>query len=377
MFGEVDWQNYLPDLYELRAELHAHPKVSEQEAETRERLMTFIRERTDLVIHDEGRWFYVDIPGRVNDEKIAIRADHDAIVNTNGEAFHGCGHDGHSTILAGLAWLLSDYPVDPHVILVFQHAEENGVGAKEIVPTLKSLEIDRMYGLHNFPGAPLGEVITRVGTFFCASTGLRIQLLGRQSHAAEPEKGLNPAFAMAKILTEIEELSSLSETKNRLWRGHEYEDMILATVVHVEVGENDKFGISPARGELDLTLRAAKMTDLSDLCEEIEHLAEKLADKYELHLDISYTDTFPDTVNPEEEVQRVKNILKDQGKELLFLEEPFRPSEDFGWYLKEFPGCYVGLGSGEDHLPLHHDQFEFPDNIIRPGIEFFYGILSE
>lgn len=377
MLETIQWENYLPDLYDLRAELHAHPEISEHEENTRRRLMDFIRTHGNAEIHDMKRWFYVEIPGKVGDETIAIRADHDSIVNTLGEPFHGCGHDGHSTILCGLAWLLSDYPVAPNAILVFQHAEENGVGAKEIVPTLKDLGVDRMYGLHNFPGAPLGEIITRIGTFFCASTGLRLAFKGKQSHAAEPEKGNNPAFAVAQILSEIEPLSTLAENHTRKWRGQVYEQMILATVVHAEIGERDKFGISPANGQLDFTLRAEKLSDLERLCQQVETLSQGLADEYGLELTTEYTDTFPDTANPESEVERMQKILNAQGKELLNLAEPFRPSEDFGWYLNEFPGCYVGLGSGEDHVPLHHDDFEFPDEIIQPGIEFFYGIISE
>lgn len=369
--------SFLPDLYDLRRTLWNNPDLSGHEEDTRKILMDFIQDHTHHTVHNIKRWFYVQVKGTVGDETIAIRADHDAIQNSQGEAFHGCGHDGHSTILAGLAWLLDKQPVEPNVILIFQHSEENGIGAREIVPTLKGLGVNRIYGLHNFPGAKEGQIISRVGTFFCASLGMQVKFQGHQSHAAQPEESKNPSFAIADMLKELEALSTLPESRGRTWQGEDFDHLVQATVVHAQVGDGATFGISPGTGILELTLRADKTDELKKMTAMVEDILHKEAEAYDLQIDLHYTDIFPETSNSQAEIDRIRGVLESYGETLEILPDPFRPSEDFGWYLQSLPGCFVGLGSGEDHLPLHHDDFEFPDEIIKPGVKFFYSILAQ
>ncbi|WP_124059039.1 M20 metallopeptidase family protein [Vaginisenegalia massiliensis] len=377
MNWDINWQNYLPELEGLRHELHAHPELSGEEVETRKRLIRFIQEHAEntVTIHDLGSWFYVYQPGEGATETIAIRADHDAILGEDGQAFHGCGHDGHSTILAGLVWLMSQRTSKVNIVYVFQHAEENGQGAAEIVDHLVALGVNHIYGLHNFPGQPLNHVFTRPGTIMCASRGMSLNFKGHQTHAAQPEKGLNPAYAIAELVKQLEELVHFSGYQGKEWRGIHFADMVLVTIVSMAVGEPDHFGVSPAHGQVQLTLRAAKLDDLDRLAQKIESLAQDSLTKWPLDLEIEYTDAFPDTDNNPDEVQFIAETLKNSAHPLGHLEEPFRPSEDFGWYLKQISGCFIGLGSGEQHPDLHLATYDFPDAIIPTGIEVFGRII--
>ena len=181
-----DWQA----LRKLRGELHRHPELSGCERETAAILINFLERHTSLEIHREDGWFWALHWEEGADETAAFRADMDAVCRSGKEPFHGCGHDGHSTILAGFGLALEGAKTGRNICLVFQPAEETGQGAKKVLERLpEALSIDEIYGFHNIPGWPLGTVLLRDGVFSCASLGLTIRILGRQSHAAYPEPG--------------------------------------------------------------------------------------------------------------------------------------------------------------------------------------------
>lgn len=371
-------QDILDALIELRHTLRKNPELSEHEFHTREILKTFISDHcSNFKIVDQGRWFYLWKAGNPGEKTLAFRADHDAIMNTKGEVFHGCGHDGHSTMLAGLARVLDQIELANNVVLIFQHAEENGVGAREIVPVLKEIGVDYVYGLHNFPGFAPGQIIGKAGTFMCASTGMEIELTGQQTHAGQPEKGINPAFALAELCLSLKDLSKFPGFGPQSALGHPFESLVMATIISLQVGQENMYGLAAGSGKLQLTLRASKYSELKDLTNLVEAKVHTLADQEHLQANIHYLDQFPDTSNPSAEVQRLERICQAQKLDYVELDQAFRPSEDFGWYLMEFPGTFFGLGSGENHPPLHDDQYEFPDQIIQKGIQIFHALLMD
>ncbi|WP_419775058.1 M20 family metallopeptidase [Ignavigranum ruoffiae] len=368
----------LDQLKQLRQTLRKHPELSEHEQETREILKDFIQTHcSNLEIVDQGRWFYVWKAGSPGKQTIAFRADHDAISNTQGQVFHGCGHDGHSTILAGLAWQLDSMDLSTNVMLIFQHAEENGVGAREIVPRMQEIGVDYVYGLHNFPGFAQNQIIGKSGTFMCASTGMEIRFQGQQTHAGQPEKGINPAFALAELCLKLKDLGKFPGFGPQKALGHTFDSLVMATIISLELGQKGMYGIAAGSGQLQLTLRASKYSDLKELTNLLEEEVNRLATEEHLSAAIRYLDQFPDTSNPVEEVERLERLAKANGLAYHQLEQAFRPSEDFGWYLMNFPGTFFGLGSGDEHPDLHDDRYEFPDEIIASGIRIFRALLMD
>lgn len=360
----------------LRQTLHAHPEASEQEENTRKILIEFLREHTRHTrIVDKGRWFYAIKEEEGATETIALRADHDAIISEDGQAFHGCGHDGHSAILAGTAVALDEEKTGKNIVYLFQHAEENGAGAKECVALFDEVKVDRIYGLHNFPGFAKGEMYSIPGTMMCASTGMTLAFTGKQSHASEPENGINPVYPMAKLVGLLQPLVEFHGYRSVDWEEEHFEDMVLCTIVSAKVGEQGAFGVSPSRGELGLTLRGARLEDLDALCEAVKRKAIDLAKSAGVEVTFSYTDSFPDTTNSEEEYRRLETVFSKEAIPFHRLEEPFRGSEDFGWYTKKVPGCYLVLGAGEDYTALHTIGYDFPDEILSAGIEAFCAIV--
>jgi amidohydrolase len=358
------------EILSLRRELHEHPEPSGCERKTKEILMDFLKKYTHFTLVDRGSWFYAKLEG-VSTRRIAFRADFDAVMVDKNQAAHLCGHDGHSTILAAFADTLSDCmdkgeKIRPSVYLIFQYGEENGTGAKECCKLIAEEKIGEIYGLHNIPGYPKNTILVRAGVFACASVGMIVHFKGSPSHAAYPEAGRNPALATGGLLLEAE----------GLLKKEKYQGMVLCTPICVKMGE-PAFGVSASESSLFFTLRAYYGEDLERLKTALSTCAKKLAQKSHLSLSISYEEGFPDTINCASSVEKVKKAAERSGFSLIELEEPFRWSEDFGYYLKETKGAFFGIGDGEEHPQLHTKDYEFPDEIIETGVGMFLALLKE
>lgn len=358
-------QENLNKIIELRHLLHSSPEVSNHEFTTREIIKNFISENMpEYEIHDEGGWLYCLKDFNEGRKTIVLRADHDAILNSNGVPFHGCGHDGHTAILLGA--MLEAENVDKNVIYLFQAAEENGAGAPMCAPLFKKYKVDEVYGLHNMPGLKKNVVYYRPETVMCASVGYRISLKGVQSHASEPEKGLNPVYELARFVESIEPLSKFYGYKPFKFKEYNFTNLAMITIINLSVGSLN-FGISPANGEISLTMRAAKENELKMLEEYVRRYFDNLKDKFEVHIGEfdRFDENYSDPKLVEETIKRIDG--------LEYLPEPIRASEDFGFY-KQFAPCmffFVGMG---DCPSLHNDLYKFDDDIIETGVELFKKI---
>ena len=246
-------QAALPPLAALRQALGQHGELSGQEAETRRLLREFLARHTSLELYDLSGGL-VAAHREPQGPCIAFRGDMDAIPGPNGP-YHGCGHDGHSALLAGLGLLLEGQRLGKSVLLLFQPAEETGQGAAPMAQALLAKErVRAIVGFHNIPGYPLGQPLLRQGVFACASQGLLLRLQGKQAHAAYPEEGCNPIPLLAGLLDALPALCSQVAPKG----------LLLYTPVGFQAGGYN-FGVSPGAGSLALTLRADRQQDIAAL----------------------------------------------------------------------------------------------------------------
>lgn len=348
----------------LRKRLHQIPEPSGAECQTRAMLIDFLKSHTSLEVRNMGTWLYAahregeGLPG------VMLRADMDAVNGPNGAAFHGCGHDGHCANLAALALACEGRTFGKNLFFLFQPAEETGAGARECLALFESERIDAVYGMHNLPGFAKGEVLVRSGTFACASKGLMLRFTGRQCHAAYPETGVNPARAMAQLVTELDALT-----------GPVQNELALCTLVHMRVGER-AFGVSAGEGELALTLRAERLEALEALETRIVSRAQALCREQGLALETAEADAFPDTRCREADVERFSACAVNAGLRVERLEKPMRWSEDFGWYLRNRPGVFFGIGAGEEHAALHTPEYEYDDALIGTAVQAFLAAIE-
>lgn len=342
----------------LRAELHACPELSGREARTLQVLRDFLKDNTTLRLEPRDGWLLAEHFEGEGLPTLAFRADVDAVPveGCPGEARHSCGHDGHSAGLCGLALALEGRRVGRNVRLVFQPAEETGEGARRICESWAELPaVDRIYGLHNIPGFPLGAVLVRRGCFACASCGLVVDVHGRPAHAAYPGDGANPSALLSRLVLAMPEL-----IRDVLGGG---ERLLMHTVVGLRTG-GENFGMSAAEGRLCMTLRGHDQRDIEALIEAVRAFARAGCEAEGMRCAFELRDPFPDTTNGDAACDEALARFRAAGLPVLELPEPMRWSEDFGWFLRARPGMFFGIGAGEDHPGLHTADYAFNDAVL-------------
>ncbi|MFS0784059.1 M20 metallopeptidase family protein [Bacillus sp. 1P06AnD] len=361
---------------QLRHELHAHPELSYHEVWTKQHLMDFLKEHTkNLEIVDKGKYFYAKYI--IGDDKpnIAFRADFDALPipetidlpwgSQNEGVSHKCGHDGHSSTLAGFALEVDQKGADKNIFFIFQHAEETAQGGIEAAEVIKEENIEEIFGYHNMAGIEFKTVNVIDGTAQFASKGMSIEMVGSPAHASQPEDGVNPSFAIAKI---IEAIPKLTAKENN-------EGLVLCTIVQVDVG-SENYGIAAHEGALRMTIRAEKEAELDKLQKNLEEMALKMGEEQGIKVTFQYHDEFPETVNTKECVDKVRKVCEEKGLPLREMPAPYRASEDFGHYLKYVKGAYVYIGNGEDYPQVHTYEYDYRDEILETGVELFKGLAG-
>lgn len=359
------------DIENLWEKLHNSPEMAFKENNTKKILKDYLESNTDLKIVDKGIFFYA-IHDEKEKETIALRTDIDSICDSKKNAFHGCGHDGHMSMICYAASLLKGKKIGKNIIFLFQPAEENGAGAKECLSLFDEVKIDKIIGLHNIPSFPLGQIIIKKGTFSDASLGLQISVKGVQSHAAYPKFGVNPAFSISNLIMKLHNIEKLNIFKS----------FVQITIIYVHVGEKN-FGINAGLGEIGLTLRAEKTDELNLLKETVlkemnNSIIESYNEEDRKKVKISYNifDEFPATVNKDEDASYYYKKLKDKNYNVIYLDSPMRWSEDFSHYEKKTSSFFFGLGSGENTSPLHTKDYIFPKELIRLGGEIWIKMIE-
>ena len=397
----------LSAITQLRHTLHQHPELSMQETETMKILQVFLRENTSLEIHAGEGWFYAlkkaspsFRSGGSNAGPMAFRADMDALPiaesislpygSENEGISHKCGHDGHCAVLCGLALELDRRETDRDVYLIFQPGEEIGAGAKRCAELIREKGIAEIYAMHNLGGYAEGTLVYRRGLTQPASEGLRIRLTGRTSHASAPEKGNNPAGAIAAIVQYASGeavftghgTAAISVSAARLPRSNpktaaatdaQHTPMRLCTITGIRLGDGD-FGISPGEGEICMTLRAEIEDEMLAMEKSVLSYAAQAAETAGLKMTSSIHDYFPETRNHDACLDKVLEAARKNKIPAISMGELWRASEDFGHYLKICPGAMIYIGNGEDYPPLHTSEYDFNDRIIEPAVNLFTGI---
>lgn len=372
----------MENLIGLRHILHAHPELSGHEALTNKILNEWVKQtRPDRIIERLGGYGLAAIyKGAQPGKRIMIRGDIDALHipepndltyrSQNPEVSHKCGHDGHSTILCGLAeWLGEQRPDQGEVVLLFQPAEETGQGAQAILndPQFEQIRPDVAYGLHNLPGFPKGEIRYKQGCFAAASFGMKLCFEGRTAHASQPETGISPSELVALLI------HSLEKKREQL---KAVKPLTTFIITHAVLGE-ETFGVAPGHAEIWLTLRSFDDRNLQLMADQIIELCRAKAKDHLLDFSFSEHEAFAATNSDNRCVKVIEQAATNLELTHGLLAEPFRWSEDFGRFGSVCPIGFFGLGSGLEQPALHDPMFDFPDDIIEIGMTMFWEIIRQ
>jgi amidohydrolase len=373
----------MESLIALRRWLHAHPEVSRQEVKTAAYMRDYIEKNApaDEMIDLAGAGFAAVYNGKNSGKTVLIRTELDALpiheVNEDLEyrsiydgVGHKCGHDGHMTMVAGLAQLYAHQrPDEGRAVLLYQPDEETGTGARECSAheNFKKIQPDYAFALHNLPGFPAHEIVCNTGTFSSAVKFAAIKLTGKEAHSAQPETGNSPSLAIAEITLASQEVQAKYDTP---------EEYALIVPIFFDMGVSSS-GVAPAYGEAHYTIRTCRNDVVDQIWNEFYAQAEKIAAKYNLEIDFEILEEFAANFNDTDSVEMIKKAAQANGLSYTVKEKPFRWGEDFGEITKLYKGAMFGLGAGEDKPDLHNPDYDFPEEIIISGVKMFQNLIAQ
>ncbi len=370
-------------LREWRRDFHAHPEFGFEEQRTSRKVAERLRGfGFDEVVEGVGGTGVVATLRRGSaNRSVALRADMDALRiaergdlahrSQNPGVMHACGHDGHTAMLLGAARILAaEGGFDGTVRFVFQPAEEWGKGALAMLADglLERFPFDEIYGLHNMPGLPLGTFRARAGAVMSAEDNFEIVLNGVGGHASRPDAGREVLVAACALVLSLQTIVS-----RRVAPGE-------AAVVSVtELLTDGTRNVLPGTARILGDARSFR-PEVSEAIEgEMRRIAAGVAASHGLGCEVAYTREFVPTVNDADAAAAaLAAARKVAGIENVVDNFPANTgSEDFARFLRHAPGCFAFIGNGEDSKPLHNPAYDFNDQALPHGTNFFVQIVRD
>ena len=372
----------LPEITEWRRDLHENPEIlfdtHRTSAIVAEKLKSF---GCDDIVTGIGRTGVVGvIKGKSNGsgKVIGLRADMDALPiheqtgleyasKTDG-AMHACGHDGHTAMLLGAAKYLSETRnFDGTVVVIFQPAEEGGGGGKEMCDDgmMDRFGIQEVYGMHNWPGKPVGSFAIRPGAFFAAADQFDIVVEGKGGHAAKPQETIDSTVVAAQLVTALQTIAS---------RNADPVEQVVVSVTSIE-SSSTAYNVIPQRVNLKGTVRTLNK-DIRDLAEKrIGEIAQGVAATFGATIDVSYMRGYPVMVNSDVQTEFAASVAASVSGGCA--DAPLvMGGEDFAFMLEERPGAYILVGNG-DTAAVHHPEYNFNDEAIPAGCSWWAEIVEQ
>jgi len=371
-----------PEITAWRRDLHQHPEllydVHRTAAFVAEKLKAF---GCDEVVEGMGR---TGVVGVIKGKKgkggvIGLRADMDALPieeqtnlpyasKTPGK-MHACGHDGHTSMLLGAAQYLAetrDFAGD--AVVIFQPAEEGGAGADAMIKDglMDRFGIQKVYGMHNNPGQPIGSFSMRTGPIMAAMDRISITIEGVGGHAAYPHKTIDPVLAGSQLIMAFQ--SIVSRTVSPL-------DSAVISICEFHAGHASN--VIPASAELRGTVRTLRK-EIRDLVEKrMNEVCAGVALQTGARIKLDYDRGYPVVVNHPEETKLAAKIAGEVGgvANVATDMEPVMGAEDFAYMLEARPGAFIFMGNG-DSAGLHHPAYNFNDDAIVYGSSYWVKLVE-
>ena len=366
-------------LTDLRRAFHRDPELGFNEARTKATVAAYLRD-LGLEVH-EGVGVIGVLRAGNSHRTIGLRADMDALpitetshhdyVSNNPGVMHACGHDGHTTMLLGAAELLSQNPnFDGTVVFIFQPNEEHGLGALAMIKEglFEQFPIEEVYGIHNLPGAPTGQISTRVGQI-CASESLfEINIKGQGGHASMPHVGVDAITVGSDM---VQALQTIVSRKLAPSSG--------AVVSVTEFITDGQRNVLPGHAVLKGDVRARIPQDRMEVERFMHQIVNGVAVTHGAKAEMTFNTEFIETINAAGPTNVVVETATSMGLETIGDRPSMSFSEDFAHFSAAVPGCFILLGNGEtgpNGQPLHSSDYDFNDALLPIGAAFWAELVQ-
>jgi amidohydrolase len=375
----------------IRRDIHAHPELCFQEERTSEIIAKALTSWGIEVVRGLGKTGVVGlIKNGTSQRAVALRADMDALPMTEHNTFahaskhqgrmHACGHDGHTAMLLAAAKHMARHRnFDGTVVLVFQPAEEGGGGAREMINDglFDKYPVEAIFGAHNWPGMPVGQIGVRSGPIMASSNEFKITITGKGSHAALPHNGVDPVPIACQMVQAFQTI--VTRNRNPL-------DAAVISVTMIHTGEATN--VVPDSCEIQGTVRTMT-TDMLDMIEKrMRIISEHTCAAFGADVNFEFVRNYPPTVNHPAETAFAGKVIASVVGDANVTEFPqTMGAEDFSFFLQKKPGCFFFIGNGDGAhrelghglgpCTLHNPNYDFNDDLIPLGATIWIRMAEE
>ena len=370
---------FADELTAIRRDFHMHPEIGFQEHRTSARVAELLESWGVTVTRGVGGTGVVGVlegarPGRA----IGLRADMDALpmdeltnlpyASRTPGVFHGCGHDGHTTILLGAARHLAESrDFAGRAVFIFQPAEEGLGGARAMLADglFDRFPCDELYGLHNSPYHPHSRVTIRPGIAQAGAGFFDIRITGRGAHGAYPHMGRDPITIGAGLVKELQDIVARNT------------DPTHSAVVSVtEFHAGSAYNVIPGDAVLRGTFRYLTDADGAMIEARMRRICEGLAHAHEVEIAADIRNVFGVLSNDPTRVANLIEVAREVVGDLAAPDADLTMgSEDMADLLNVVPGAFFNLGHNGT-VPLHNPGYIFDDSILPVGASLFARLVQ-
>jgi len=380
------WQD---EFVAVRHDLHAHPELGFEEHRTArivsERLAALGIEhqagvgKTGIVAVVRGR-------STASGRSVGLRADMDALPMQEDNTFahrsrydgrmHGCGHDGHTTmLLAAARYLAETRAFDGTVTLIFQPGEEGYAGGRAMIEDglFERFPADQVYALHNWPGLPVGKIAVRPGPMMAAADRITIDIEGRGGHGAHPHQAVDPVLVAGHIITAAQSIVARNVSPI---------DTAVVSLCALHAGHPGAMSVIPRTAQLVGTVRTFRAATQDLIEKRLGELVASIAAAFGASAKLAYERVYPATINSTQEALFAADVAGSVvGRENVVDDlDPSMGSEDFSFMLQRRPGAYARLGQGGTGTGpscfLHDSRYDFNDSVIPIGAGYLSALAE-
>ncbi|WP_432408658.1 M20 metallopeptidase family protein [Wukongibacter sp. M2B1] len=377
---DKDIQDISRMIIKARRDLHQIPELGFKEYKTHEYIISFLKElEINSIEKAAGTGVLAYFKGSEGKRTIAFRADIDALPITektdveysslHSGMMHACGHDGHTSILLGLAIYLSQNreKIKDNILLIFQPAEEGPGGAEIIVKEgiFKKYNVDSIYGLHLYPEVNEGMVGVKNGPIMAQTGEFDIHIKGKSGHGAMPHNSKDSIVIASELVNSIQNIIS---------RNIDPVEPAVITIGKIEGGE--RRNVIAGEVIMEGTMRAFNESVYKMMKRKMKIISKSLAMAQDCEIDIIFRDMYP-FVNNDKKL--VDNFIAAIGKENIEIVKPQMTAEDFSYYQRVVPGLFFFLGVRNEEkgyvYSLHNSKFNFNEEVLAAGVQIYINTL--
>ncbi|MGE7766152.1 M20 family metallopeptidase [Peribacillus sp. NPDC096540] len=365
----IGWRRYL----------HKYPELSFQEEKTAQFVYETLQTFGDLEISRPTKTsIMARLIGQQPGKVIALRADMDALpieeennfefVSRYPGVMHGCGHDGHTAMLLGVAKILTQLKdqIKGEVRFLFQHAEELPPGgAQEMVEAGVLDGVDMIIGAHLSSNLPLGKIGLSYGPAMAGADTFKITVVGKGGHASQPELAIDPITIGTQVVSNLQHIVS---------RYQDAQETLVISVTQFHGGS--AINVIPSKVTIGGSVRSFNLGIRENIPNFIKRILKGITEAHGATYEFDYQFGYAPTIN-DEEITRLmdETVCELFGEESREIIKPIMASEDFSAYQKVVPGSYIQIGAGNEEkgiiYPHHHPRFAIDEDALEIGVELF------